>query len=120
MRHTSRAIIIRNKKLLLVTGHDAGFYWTPGGGVEGAETSVDTLYREIKEELGLSILKYAHYLSYEYEDQAVSSYIIDFDDEISISSEITDYIWYENGDELKISKGLESVLLPRLIENNLL
>ena len=31
MRRTIRGIIIRDRKVLLVTGHKADFYWTPGG-----------------------------------------------------------------------------------------
>jgi len=120
MRRTSRAIIIKDKRLLLVTGHGAGFYWTPGGGVEGDETAVETLYREVKEELGLDVLGYSHYASYEYEDQAVSNYIVEINDELILSNEITAYIWYQVGDKVKVSSGLEFVLLPRLIENGLL
>ena len=68
MRHTVRAIIIKNRSVLLVTGHDADFYWTPGGGVEDGETIVDALHREIKEELGTNISSYKPYYSYEYKN----------------------------------------------------
>ena len=68
MRHTVRGILLNKQRVLLVTGHGADFYWTPGGGVELGESIVDTLHREIKEELGVTIKDYTPYYSYEYED----------------------------------------------------
>jgi len=29
------ALIVKGKKLLLVTGYDEKFYWTPGGKIDG-------------------------------------------------------------------------------------
>jgi len=58
MRKTARALIINNKKILLVSGHGADFYWTPGGGIENNETPEVALKRELKEELGLEVYKY--------------------------------------------------------------
>jgi 8-oxo-dGTP diphosphatase len=69
MRHTVRAIILKDKHILLVTGHGADFYWTPGGGVEEGETIVQTLHRELAEELHATIETYTPYYSYIYEDQ---------------------------------------------------
>lgn len=120
MRHTSRAIIIKNNKLLLVTGHGADFYWTPGGGVENNETPPEALIREVKEELGIAILKYSPYLFYEHGDQLVSSYIVDIEDNIIISNEITNYIWYGPGDDYRVSEGLKFKLLPKLLEDGLI
>ena len=120
MRHTARAIIIRDKKLLLLTGHGADFYWTPGGGLEGEETPIEAVHREVQEELGVDIISFSDYLSYEVDDQSVSSYIVTINENFTIGSEITSYIWYANGDDNKISQGLEKILLPQLIEDGLL
>lgn len=120
MRYSSRAIIIQDKKLLLLTGHGADFYWTPGGGIEAGETADDALRREVKEELGVYITGFKHYLSYEHDDQSVTSYLVSINEPIKIDNEITGYIWYTKGDTDKLSKGLESVLLPRLTEDGLL
>ena len=48
------AVIIRNKKLLLVTGYDGSFYWTPGGKVDSKEKHEQTLIRELEEELSVN------------------------------------------------------------------
>ncbi len=68
MRHTIRGLIIKDRKILLVTGHGADFYWTPGGGVEIGEIPEETLHREIKEELGVEIRTLAPHSKYEYEN----------------------------------------------------
>ncbi|MGV9001809.1 MAG: NUDIX domain-containing protein [Candidatus Saccharimonadaceae bacterium] len=120
MRSTARAIIIKNKKLLLLTGHGADFYWTPGGGVEGDETPIEALHREVKEELNEDIITFTEYFTYDYEDQHVSSYIVTVSGGFRVSSEITGYIWYSLGDKQKLSKGLEFVLLPKLIKDGLM
>lgn len=120
MRHTVRAVILKDKQVLLVTGHGADFYWTPGGGVEGNETIIETLYREIKEELGVTIKSYSPYYSYAYEDQKVDSYIVEIDGEIVIDEEITGYVWYSSDSNVKPSNGFVSVLMPKLLRDGLI
>ncbi|PSL41522.1 ADP-ribose pyrophosphatase YjhB (NUDIX family) [Planomicrobium soli] len=50
-RTATRAIIVRNGKILLVHSKK-GFYELPGGGVEERESYVDALVREVAEETG--------------------------------------------------------------------
>jgi ADP-ribose pyrophosphatase YjhB (NUDIX family) len=49
------AIIIRSKRLLLVTGHGSDLYWTPGGKLEGHESLEVALKRALVEELSLHV-----------------------------------------------------------------
>jgi len=121
MRHTARGIILKNKQVLLVTGHGADFYWTPGGGVESGETIVETLHREIKEELGVLVKKYELYCSYEYADQKVDNFIIEIEGDIKVGEEITRFAWYDStSDNIKPSDGFLAMLQPRLMSDNLL
>ncbi len=55
-RFAVRAVIFRGNDLLMVRNRAAGFYKFPGGGIEHGESHLDTLIRETKEELGLSVL----------------------------------------------------------------
>ena len=56
-RLAARALIVSNKKLLLVnaTQADDGKWCTPGGGIEASERIKEGLKREVYEETGLTI-----------------------------------------------------------------
>jgi 8-oxo-dGTP pyrophosphatase MutT (NUDIX family) len=103
--------------VLLLTGHDADFYWTPGGGIEGEETPIEAVRREVQEELNVSIVTLSHYLSYEFEDQKVSNYLAEISGDLAVGSKVTNFIWYSKGDDIKLSKGLETILLPKLLSD---
>jgi len=120
MRHTIRGIIIKDRKVLLVTGHDADFYWTPGGGVEPSETIEETLRREIKEELGVSVLTLKPYYSYEDDDQKVDNFLIQIEGDIKTGSEITGTSWYSSDLIIKLSNGFRTMVLPRLLHDGLI
>jgi 8-oxo-dGTP pyrophosphatase MutT (NUDIX family) len=120
MRHTSRAIIIRDKKILLLTGHNAGYYWTPGGGIDEGETAVEALHREIKEELGAEITSFSYYLSSKLNNQHVTAYLVEIEDNFSPDNEITDFIWYAKNDKVQVSTRLRYLLLPQLVKDGLL
>lgn len=120
MRHTVRAIIIKNNQVLLVTGHGADFYWTPGGGVEAGETIEDALRREIKEELGVMIVRFEPYCSYEYEDQKVDNFRVEVKGDIKPANEITNIVWYSTNSIIKTSRGFAAMARPRLIEDGLI
>lgn len=55
-RFAARAIIVRNNKLIMVHSN-LGEYKFPGGGIEGDESPVDTLIREVREEAGLIVIR---------------------------------------------------------------
>jgi 8-oxo-dGTP diphosphatase len=62
------ALVIKDKKVLLVTEQIKDFVFTkfPGGGVELGEGIVDALQREIKEELDTTITKHTHFYTTEF------------------------------------------------------
>lgn len=120
MKHTVRGILLKDRRVLLVTGHGANFYWTPGGGVEPGESVVETLCREIQEELGVKVKKYTPYYSYAYGNQKVDNFLIEIDSEIKIGQEITGYVWYASDTKIKLSDGFANILKPKLISEKLL
>jgi len=120
MRHTIRGLIIIDKKVLLVTGHGADFYWTPGGGVKADESHERTLRREILEELGVRIVGIVPYATYDYEDQRVENFLIEVDGEMRPSNEITGITWYSSGSKLKTSGGFKEMALPCLLRDGLI
>jgi 8-oxo-dGTP diphosphatase len=64
MRKSARALIIKDKKLLLVGNSELGIFWSPGGGLEKEETPLEALKRELHEELGLELKSAKHYADY--------------------------------------------------------
>jgi len=120
MRHSIRGLIIRNNKILLVTGHEADFYWTPGGGKEWYESDLQALRRELREELGVTLVAARKHSTVTYNNTKVTNYLADIQGDIHTGSEITGYAWYEVGDDLTLSTGFEEYVLPVLIEDKLL
>jgi len=55
IRVSSRAIIIRDEKILLCCFGNGLYYSIPGGGIEEAETAKQAVIREVLEETGLAI-----------------------------------------------------------------
>lgn len=80
------ALVIKDKKVLLVTEQIKDFEFTkfPGGGAELGEGIVESLQREIKEELDTAIVKYTHFYTTEFfqvsafnaQEQIVSIYYL--------------------------------------------
>lgn len=126
MRHTARALIIRDKKLLLVSGHGEDRFWTPGGGVEGDEPVLDTLHRELFEELGVKTLTATHYMSYTIEARKKKAdvFIVETSDDFIPSGEITHIFWYTKDNftrsDTPVSYDVGRHILPRLIKDGLL
>ncbi len=55
-RTAVRAVILRDRDLLMIHSSNVGDYKFPGGGVNEGETHVQALCREVQEECGLPIL----------------------------------------------------------------
>lgn len=56
-RSSSRAIIIKDGKIALVYSNKYNYYKFPGGGINESEDKIDALIREVKEEVGLIVIK---------------------------------------------------------------
>lgn len=75
MRNRVGGIYVKDNKMLLVhriREVDDGvreYYVLPGGGVEDGEDFNTTLLREIKEEIGVDVVKYSDDIKYSLEDK---------------------------------------------------
>jgi len=63
-REAVRAVIIQDGKVLLMYSNRDGMYGTPGGGITLNESKLDTLYRELVEEVGAIKVKIHEHLGY--------------------------------------------------------
>jgi 8-oxo-dGTP diphosphatase len=125
------ALIIENKKLLLVKGRNYSELWTPGGKQEPEESDKDTLERELKEEVGLKLISMDFYKKY----KGKSPYNKDVLTETNCffakttgtpkpNNEIEKIVWYSKKDFLNnkypmISENQEK-LIPNLISDGFL
>lgn len=66
------ALIIAEKRLLIVRPYNKPFFINPGGRYKGDETCLGCLERELKEELDVGVRSYQHYRTYDIERAATS------------------------------------------------
>jgi ADP-ribose pyrophosphatase YjhB (NUDIX family) len=129
VRDRIAAVIIKDKKILLVTGYKGEFYWTPGGKIEENESHELCLRRELKDELSINIISLKHYASYnsfndiEGEMQNNYCYLVQYEGELKPREEITGIFWYSNQDfldkSIRVSKGVQK-LIPKLLQDEFL
>ena len=123
-------IIIKDKKLLLVSSNGRPFFWPPGGHIDENESAEDALRRELEEELGItctSMTPYCTYLSEKEEDNSqreVQNFLVEYDGEPHPCSEIDRIMWLSRDnfivDDSSIQLGTKNHLIPRLFNDGLM
>jgi ADP-ribose pyrophosphatase YjhB (NUDIX family) len=63
-REVVRAIVIRDNLILLMYSQKDQMYGTPGGGIILNESKLDTLHRELEEEVGANQIKILEHLGF--------------------------------------------------------
>lgn len=125
------AVILKNKKILLVTCNNSDFFFTPGGRVELDDKSHEAaIKRELKEELGIVPISIKPYISYKARKDKKSNllevycYLVRYRGKPIPKNEITEIIWYSRENFLrkvpKVALPMEKYLIPKLIEDGLL
>lgn len=99
------ALIIQDGKLLMQIGKGYSELWTPGGKVDGAETDLECLARELKEELGVELVEAVFFkeyfnTSFYYPEHKSTerSYITKIKGEIKPDAEIESIVWFSKED----------------------
>lgn len=125
------AIIVKDKKMMLVTGYDEKDAWTPGGKPDNDESELEALKREVKEELDVEVTNAKSYYNYEGKErngQILPSnehcYLVEYEGEPTPQKEITKVLWYDRADFLnkkpRVTKNIVKHLMPKLIKDGLL
>ena len=123
------AVIIQDNRILLVTGYEELFYWTPGGKIEKNESDLECLNREIMEELGCKVFNTSYFktfFGYTHEDKELEliCYSGKLNGEIRLNpiDSIDDYLWIGKNynKNLKLASLLKHQIIPILVNKKLM
>ena len=122
-------LCLRDGKILSARSKGKDKYYLPGGKREGNETDVETLVREIKEELTVDIIPSTAKFYGIFEAQAhgkeegvtvkMTCYMADFSGELKADSEIAELAWLTTADIESISP-VNKLIFADLKEKGLL
>ena len=106
-------LYLKDGKILSTGSKGKDKYYIPGGKREGNETDLETLIREVKEELSVSIIPdtVKYYGTYEAQAHGLAEgilvkmtcYFAEFTGELKADSEIAEIVWLTSEDMDKIS-----------------
>jgi 8-oxo-dGTP diphosphatase len=117
MRVSSNAILIKNNKILVgkrpkTKKYFPGHWDVFGGHVEGKETLEETLKREVKEELGIDVVKYKFFDALKNDIEPNSKEV--YDHYFFIVTKWKGYIRKKNLTEIKILRWISKKDLNKL------
>jgi 8-oxo-dGTP diphosphatase len=118
-------IHVVNGKVLSARSKGKDIYYLPGGKRDPGETDIDTLSREVEEELSVRIKREtaSHVGTFEAQahDKAegvrvrMACYVADFEGELSPASEIDELAWLSYSDRERVSP-VSQIIFDRLRE----
>ncbi|SFI98403.1 MULTISPECIES: NUDIX hydrolase [Amycolatopsis] len=104
---------VESGRVLTARSHGKDVYYLPGGKREAGESDVDTLVREVREELSVAIVpgSAAHIGTYEAQADGkaagttvrMTCYSADFEGELAPASEIAELRWLTSADRALVS-----------------
>lgn len=95
---------LKNGRILCARPHGKDIFYIPGGKREGAETDLQTLLREIAEELAVTLLPETvrHVATYEADQVRMSCYTGDYQGTLTASAEIDELAWFSYADRSRV------------------
>lgn len=122
-------LYIKDKKVLSSRSKGKDTYYFPGGKREGSETDMETLIREIKEEMNVDIIPSSVTYYGTFEAQAhgkaegvivnMTCYTADFDGEPVASNEIEELRWFGK-EGAEISSPVDKLIYADLLNRGLI
>ncbi|MFC3994936.1 NUDIX domain-containing protein [Nocardiopsis sediminis] len=120
---------VENGRILSTRSRGKDVYYIPGGKRESGESDVQTLLREVEEELAVSILPATVAFLGTYEAQAhghpdgvvvrMSCYTGDYRGDLAADSEIEEVVWLSHADRGRVSP-VDQVIFDDLNASGLL
>jgi 8-oxo-dGTP pyrophosphatase MutT (NUDIX family) len=125
------AIILKNKKWLLVRNKGRTIWTSPGGHIDNGETPEESLKRELKEELNFSPSKIKFYTTLKVptpieKDTTVelNFFLANTDKDFKIKdSEIEEIMWINSkykGEKGELIDNLRDLVRPKLLQDGLI
>jgi ADP-ribose pyrophosphatase YjhB (NUDIX family) len=126
MRQRAGALILKDKKLLLISESNKDMCWTPGGGLEEGETFLEALTRELQEELSVELATaelFHEMLDNSGNGEDVKYYVVTINSEPNPEDSGTRLLYYsaENHqkNDINISERIYKLVYPKLIKAGL-
>ncbi|MGW2049836.1 NUDIX hydrolase [Streptomyces sp. NPDC001858] len=114
----NRILVVRKKK------QEGEEYIMPGGRMEGGETQRETLYRELREELGVDVSAY-DYLGtfsdiavFEGEPLIIHAYVVEVEGEMTPQAELGELRWIDahfQEQGIKVGSIMAKKVIPRMV-----
>lgn len=122
-------LYLKDGEILSTRSKGKDKYYIPGGKREGNETNLETLVREVKEELSVDIREESAEVYGIFEAQAhgkaegvrvkMTCYTAEFEGELKADSEIAEIVWLTYGD-LDLISPVDQLIFADLHEKGLL
>ena len=122
-------LYLKDGKILSTRSKGKDKYYIPGGKREAGETDIETLVREVKEELSVDIIESSAKFYGVFEAQAhgkaegvivkMTCYTAEFAGELKADSEIAEIVWLTTGDIESVSP-VDKLIFADLHEKGLL
>ena len=95
---------LKDGQILCARPRGKDIFYIPGGKREGAETDLQTLLREIAEELTVVLLPETvrHVGTYQADQVRMSCYTGDYQGTLAASSEIAELAWFSYADRCRV------------------
>ena len=109
LRPRATVVLIRNGRVLLVSG-ETGRFSLPGGGIEPGEQSVETAVRELHEETGLTATRTEFVFDWASSANRHHVFLVEADGDVRTGAEISGFRWWDRLEPLPTHAHVEAIL----------
>ena len=123
-------IYIKERKILSTRTKGKDAWYIPGGKREGKETDIQTLIREVKEELSVDLVRETIQYLDTFKAQAhgkpegvfvqMTCYTADYKGQLTPAAEIEDMAWLKSDTNPALLSPVDKIIFAYLNENNLI